>query len=287
VEELKQVLLRSMGTKPAERVIPPEQVGNRMLETLTAELQASGVGEQEIRTLMAPVTAAAARGEGERRLRELLKESITASIQCALSLNLKKGEARIVAMVGPTGVGKTTTIAKLAARAYKHGVKVALITIDTFRIGAVAQLETYSGIMGLPLEVASTPAELAEALAAHADKQLIFIDTAGRSPRDREKLQELKSFLNMNPAIEVHLCLAATTRDNELARTVARFGVLPVSRLLFTKLDESESFGSIVNVHLRDKVPLSYFTTGQKVPEDIEAATAGKVAELLIGETKP
>jgi flagellar biosynthesis protein FlhF len=233
---------------------------------------------------MAPVAAAAAQGEREESLRKLLKESIAASIECALSLKPKKGETRILAMVGPTGVGKTTTIAKLAASAYKRGYKVALITIDTFRIGAVAQLQTYCGIMGLPLEVASTPGRLAEILAAHSDKQFIFIDTAGRTPRDRDKLLEMKSFLDVNPAIEVHLCLPATARDNELSRTVTRFSVLPVSRLLFTKLDESESFGCIVNMHLRDKLPLSYFTTGQKVPEDIETATSGKVADLIVRE---
>ncbi len=295
VEELKKVLLRSVVKKdkarPEENSAAPEQARSKarqaVLELLADDLRVSGVGEQETRTLMAPVAAAAARGESEVGLRKILKDSISASINCALSLKPKKGVPRILAMVGPTGVGKTTTIAKLAANAYKHGFKIAIITIDTFRIGAVAQLQTYSGIMGLPLEVASTPQQLAQILAAHSDKQMIFIDTAGRTPRDREKLLEMKSFLDVNPAIEVHLCLSATTRDTELGKTVARFGVLPVSRVLFTKLDESESFGSIINVHLRAKLPLSYFTTGQKVPEDIETATSAKLADLIVREIKP
>lgn len=298
VEELKQVLLRSMGApaksdpakagphreKAQER--PREKGAPGALEALAAELRENGVGEKECRALLAPVAAAAARGEGGARLREALRESIAASVRCA-PLKVNKGETKIMALVGPTGVGKTTTIAKLAALAYKRGAKVALITIDTFRVGGVNQLETYSRIMGVPLAVATTPAELATAIKAHADKHLVFIDTAGRSPRDREKLMEMKAFLAVNPAIETHLCLSATTRDRELAQAVARFGVLPVSRLLFTKLDESESFGSIVNVHLRDKFPLSYFTTGQRVPEDIETATSHRLAGLVLRETKP
>jgi flagellar biosynthesis protein FlhF len=197
---------------------------------------------------------------------------------------MKKDGPRIMALVGPTGVGKTTTIAKLAALAYKHGAPVALITIDTFRIGGVEQLRTYSSIMGVPLTVASNPAELVKALAVHSDKRLIFIDTAGQSPNDQKRLRELNSFLNVDPAIETHLCLSATTRDKELSQTIAKFGILPVSRVIFTKLDESESFGCMVNVHMRDKFPISYLTNGQRVPEDIEIASSGKIADLVVRE---
>jgi flagellar biosynthesis protein FlhF len=295
VEDLKQILLSSMtesgeaGTDCPDirQEEPSAGIGSEAVAALAGELSESGVGEEAIALLLTPLTVDAARGETLATLRERLKASIEADIACSGPFKVKRNMSRILAMVGPTGVGKTTTIAKLAALAYKQGVTVALITIDTFRIGAVQQLQTYSGIMGMPMAIASTPAELAEAIADHADKQLIFIDTAGRSPRDREKLLEMKSFLDVNPSIEVHLCLAATTRDKELERTVARFGVLPVSRLLFTKLDESESFGCIANTHLRNRVPLSYFTTGQRVPEDIEVATPRKVADLIIREIRP
>jgi flagellar biosynthesis protein FlhF len=97
----------------------------------------------------------------------------------------------------------------------------------------------------------------------------------------------MKAFLEVHPDIETHLCLSATTRDRELAQTVGRFSELPVSRLLFTKLDESMSYGCIVNTHLRHKLPLSYFTTGQKVPEDIETASPKRVADLVVREMKP
>ena len=207
VEELKKVLLRSLE-KPAvfEKDIPavqPEKVQvavkNNAVAALAEGLRASGLEEEVISQLMIPVSDAASRGETPDQLRARLNKSVAGSISCSGPFKLKKNAARILAMVGPTGVGKTTTIAKLAALAYKQGVTVALITIDTFRIGAIAQLQTYSGIMDMPMEIAATPAELAEAIAVHADKQLIFIDTAGRNPQDRKRIQEMKAFLDVQP----------------------------------------------------------------------------------------
>lgn len=292
VEELKKVLLRSLektavtakGSSDGQQPAFHGGTGKKEVAALADELRLNGVEEPEVSLLLLTVTEAAARGETPDRLRELLKKSIMTNINCSGKSKLMRQGSRILALVGPTGVGKTTTIAKLAALAYKQGVTVALITIDTFRVGAVAQLQTYSEIMGIPLAVAATPAELTAAIAAHADKQLIFIDTAGGSPRDQKRILELKAFLDVNPAIETHLCLAVATRDSELVQAVARFGVLPVSRMIFTKLDESMSYGCIVNTHLRNKLPLSYFTTGQKVPEDIGTATSQKVADLVLRE---
>ncbi len=294
VEELKKVLQRSLEKnglpgreQPTRQRQTAQQAGGaREVAKIMEELRDNGVEDAAISRLMPTVSEAAVRGESAEQMRIRLKKSIEESVDCSGPFKLKKNSARILAMVGPTGVGKTTTIAKLAALAYKQGVSVALITIDTFRIGAVAQLQTYSGIMNMPMVIASTPAELSKALVAHADKQLIFIDTAGRSPRDRKKIQDMKAFLDVHPDIETHLCLSATTRDRELAQAVSRFNELPVSRLLFTKLDESMSFGCIVNTHLRNKLPLSYFTTGQKVPEDIETASPKRVADLVVREMK-
>lgn len=293
-EELKKILLRSLekpdaqaaGSEQRQKPAKAKVAATRqdILEMLAAELKENGVGAGEIRNLMKPVAVAAVSGEGEVSLRRILKESVQSAIHCTGPLKMKKDGPRIMALVGPTGVGKTTTIAKLAALAYKHGVPVALITIDTFRIGGVEQLRTYSSIMGVPLTVASTPSELADALAVHSDKRLIFIDTAGQSPNDQARLRELNSFLKIDPAIETHLCLSATTRDKELSQTIVKFGMLPVSRVIFTKLDESESFGCIVNVHMRDKFPISYLTNGQRVPEDIEVASSGKIADLVVRE---
>jgi flagellar biosynthesis protein FlhF len=121
-------------------------------------------------------------------------------------------------------------------------------------------------------------------LEKHEDKDLILIDTAGRSYKDADRLEELKGFLDCYPGIEAYLCLSATTRVRELDEIVTSFRTLPITKLMFTKLDESESYGGIVDTFLKQKLPLSYFTTGQKVPEDIEVASARKLAGMVVKE---
>ncbi|NMC74290.1 MAG: AAA family ATPase, partial [Geobacteraceae bacterium] len=254
------------------------------LGRISSALHDAGVGENAIVALVQKVKTMESQGDTAGDLGRRLKDAVETSVKCSGPIKLKKGGPRIVALVGPTGVGKTTTIAKLAAHfTVARKAKIALVTLDTFRVGAVEQLKTYSRIMGVPLEVASTQKELEKAIALHEDKDLILIDTVGRSPRDSETIQSLREMLSSASAIEIHLCVAATTRERELRSIVDSFSVLPVKRLLFTKLDESSSFGSIINLHLEKKVPLSYFTKGQRVPEDIEAATGKKVAELVLG----
>lgn len=259
--------------------------GTVSLARISATLHGAGLVESSVHALLEKLKSSEKPSDSEGDIRGLLKESLESAIKCSGPIRLKKNGTKIVALVGPTGVGKTTTIAKLAAL-YTIGrkAKIALVTIDTFRVGAVEQLKTYSRIMGVPLEVASTPKELEKALAAHTDKDLILIDTVGRSPKDKETIEGLRSMLDSSFAIETHLCVAATTRERELRGIVESFGALPLSRLLFTKLDESSSFGSIVNLQIENKLPLSYFTRGQRVPEDIEPASGKKVAELILGE---
>ena len=291
--DLKQVLQRFTATEvqpDAESSILTPTVSDaerNHLKILGDLLRTNGVGDEEIEALLTSPAMASLRGESLDQLRERLQEAITASVLCSKQVKLKNDSPRILALVGPTGVGKTSTIAKLAVLAVKQRLRVAIITIDTYHIGAVDQLKAYAAIMGLPLSVAETPGELVAAINANSDKQLIFIDTAGCNPRDQKGLLEIKSFLEVHPVIETHLCLSATTRDRELTQIFNRFSILPVSRLLFTKLDESESFGCIINTHLKHKVPLSYFATGQKVPDDLQVASSKKIADLVLGVTIP
>lgn len=308
LEEIKKYLLSAIKAKEKPDVVPvvfpAQQVENveskelvtehpvsetegaqQILSGLADELGAAGIDPEALSTLLEYVRPMTETTDDREELRFGLIEAFANVIKCAGPLRMKKNCPKIIALVGPTGVGKTTTTAKLAAMyAMNKGANVALVTTDNFRVGAFEQLKTYSKIMGLPLESAATPKDLVKAVEIHGDKDLIIIDTAGRSPKDQDRLEELKVLLDSGLNIEMHLCLSATTKDKELSDIISRFSVLPISRLLFTKLDEGESLGSIVNIHLRSKLQLSYFTNGQMVPEDIVVATPRKLANLVMRE---
>lgn len=194
------------------------------------------------------------------------------------------GQARI-ALVGPTGVGKTTTIAKLAAdRMQQTNDKIALFTIDTYRIAAVEQLKAYADIMGLPIEIIYSPEMLEKAFARHTDTDLILIDTTGRSPRDANGLAELQAFLCRDLQIQKHLVVPAGARIQDLTAVVEHFSRLNASSLIFTKLDECRERGALLELPLRQNLPLSYLTIGQQVPEDILTANPELVAGYLFGK---
>ena len=188
----------------------------------------------------------------------------------------------IAVFIGPTGVGKTTTIAKLAANfALVAGKKVGVITTDTYRIAAVDQLKTYADIIGIPFEVVFSPKELNTAVAKTQDRDLILIDTAGRSPSNQLHINELRSYFQGVP-VEVHLVVSATTKESDIPRLVEVFGEIPIDRVVITKLDETTTYGIILHVSKLAKAPISFVTTGQGVPDDIEVAD-GQHIKLILG----
>ena len=192
-----------------------------------------------------------------------------------------------IAFVGPTGVGKTTTLAKVAANCLgKHRRSVGLITIDTYRIAAVEQLKVYGEIMGLPVEVVLTPSQFQEALSRQHDKDIVLIDTAGRSPKDTLSIEELSTFMDDSRGIEKHLVLSAATREAELAETISQFQKLNLDRTIFTKIDECSTLGTILNTQLNNPNPLSYLANGQRVPEDLLEIDSERVARLVIPSFK-
>ena len=216
-------------------------------------------------------------------LNAFLGKTIAELVQTTGDILPELGSQKRIALIGPTGVGKTTTIAKLAA-AYllSGGKRVALVTIDTYRIAAVEQLKVYGEIMNLPVEVVISAEQLREVLQRHSNKDLILIDTAGRSPKDNVSLNELQEFLCVDEAIEPHLVMSATTRERDLYEIYNRFSVLNPQSLLMTKLDECDSLGVLLNIHLRNNCPLSYLANGQKVPEDLVQANAELVSALIL-----
>ena len=201
-----------------------------------------------------------------------------------IQLTRKTGRATVVALVGATGVGKTTTIAKLAAQfRLKQGCRVGLITIDTYRIAATEQLRTYAEIIDAPLEVVLTPQEMKPALERLRDCDVVLIDTAGRSQFDREKLSELGEFLSVAEPDETHLVLSATSSQAVLLKAMEEFSSLNVDRVIFTKLDEAVGIGTFLAVCHKLDAKLSYVTTGQDVPSDIEESDGRKLAEMIVG----
>ena len=194
---------------------------------------------------------------------------------------------RIVALVGPTGVGKTTTIAKLAAQyRLKQRRRVGLITVDTYRIAAVEQLRTYADIIDLPMQVVSTPREMREAVRRMEGLELVLMDTAGRSPKDDVKIRELRAFLTEAQADEVHLVLSTVAHPRTMQQTADKFSAVGATALILTKLDESTGLGNLLPLLARCGLPLSYLTNGQNVPDDIAVADPQQVARLMLEAEK-
>jgi flagellar biosynthesis protein FlhF len=219
----------------------------------------------------------------------LLQESlfrVLSKIRIETSPHSKKGRM-ICSFIGPTGVGKTTTLAKLAAISALHQKKkTVLITLDTFRIAAVSQLKTYARIMGLPMEIASNGHELQKVIRHYSDCDRIFIDTAGRGPSQDQDIHELEKLLAVSNEIHSFLVLSATSGYPHLLNMDKRFNALPVQSYIFTKLDEIGDASSMLNFLVSQQKPVSYFSVGQQVPEDIEIASKKKIASMLLSEMR-
>ncbi|SFH49850.1 flagellar biosynthesis protein FlhF [Tindallia magadiensis] len=207
-------------------------------------------------------------------------------VQENISIKPYDPQKKVIVFVGPTGVGKTTTIAKLAARAtLNEGKEIGMISADTYRIAAVEQLKTYSDILNIPLEVVYNASEVKEALIRLQNKDMIMIDTAGRNHQDSSQLKELKELLDALPQKEIYLLLSCTTRNHDIQSIIKHYNFLNDFKIIITKVDEASAYGPVVNIPAMTRKPISFFTTGQSVPDDIEVVTIDKVITLLIKET--
>lgn len=220
------------------------------------------------------------------RLLTYCQQLLAAKLMFSDPLDIGRGgKQQIFALIGPTGVGKTTTIAKLAANFNLfERKKVGLVTIDTYRIAAVEHLKTYGDIMNLPVEVVYTPADLEQAIANLKRCDIILVDTAGRSPRNQAMMDELGRFI-AKPFIEtILLVISATTQYQDMVNIEQKFSRIAYTHLVFTKLDETSSMGSVVSLAWNCRRPISYLTAGQNVPDDIEVAKPEPlIAQLFKG----
>ena len=197
-----------------------------------------------------------------------------------------EGGAKYLFFIGPTGVGKTTTIAKIASMLkMDQKKKIALMTADTYRIAAVEQLTTYANILDIPLHVVYSPEEVKEAKERLKDYDIVLVDTAGRSYKNREQRDDLERLLNSVPPQEreVFLVLSATTKYYDLLRITENYLQITDYALIFTKLDETSSIGNLLNIHMKTGAPLSYATFGQNVPDDISVIDPQNIAKQLLG----
>ncbi len=277
IKETLQIIVKKVVNSPhpmiSHKLIPYYKI-----------LEKTGMGEdtiigilQEIETNYKGIEL-----DNSERILSYIKQKTVQLLKVPTPLDFTKpGTKRLVALVGPTGVGKTTTIAKMAANfSLIQKKEVALITIDTFRIAAIEQLRDYANIIGIPMEVVFNLDDFTRALRRFKTADLILIDTAGRSPKNNEQILDLKKFLRSN-YIDTHLVLSATAKSQDILSTIKRYESLGGDKIIFTKLDETDSFGVMVDVVDKLNRQLTYITTGQNVPDDFEVADAQRIADLM------
>lgn len=259
---------------------PPE-----LVEECVA-LAASRVSEDLARKMVARLREALAPVDlrDRARLRASIRELVKGMIRCTEGIALRPGRCVRVAFIGPTGVGKTTTIAKLISIYAHRGREVAVITNDTYRIAAAEQIRRVAQLVGVPIRVCPRPGDVERALEEFSGRDLVLLDTAGRSQRNARRLEELREVLAAARPDETHLVVSMTTQPETIVEVAERFAPCGYDRLVITKLDEALKVGVVLDVLSRVQAELSFVTTGQEIPRDIEVADSGRLASLILGE---
>lgn len=285
---VRRVLDREPGTTGFDPSMDPDDGPDPLTEAY-AEL----IAQEFSRDLAGRVIASleSSLDEAERRDPRMVRRAMLAEIadlvpteESIEAVVPRDGRPRTIAFVGPTGVGKTTTLAKIAATlTLRDGLKVGMVTADTYRISAVDQLRTYADILEVPLEVAGDSDSMREALARCEGLDAILIDTPGRSQNDTDSLNELRAIMDAARPHETHLVLSGTAAERVLIREAEAFAALGPDRVVLTKLDEAVAFGMLVSVVRRIGRRISWVTTGQEVPSDVERATGTRLAGMVLG----
>ena len=287
---IRTMVERVLDGQDVEKISP--KVPSELVD-MYADLISQEVSEELARQVVNAVTATLSPEElaDPETVRRTLVEQLAGFIPVSRGSLLSSspdGRPLTLALVGPTGVGKTTTVAKIAASyRIRQNRKVGLVTLDTYRIAAIDQLRTYAEIIGVPMAVARCASELSRALEDMADLDVILIDTAGRSQKDTARITELKALLEVARPHETHLVLAGTASRSVLLQEADEFSRVGIDHVVLTKLDEAVSFGMLIEVVHRIGTRLSFLTTGQEVPDHIETARSDRLAAMVIGEGMP
>ena len=284
LDTLAEILEKQIRVPEVDVKSDIDDQNSKMVKLVFEQLINNEVTEANAHEIMSEIDY-----RGKHQLDDLLAsvyQKIVLKLGQMKTIETENGNPKVVFFIGPTGVGKTTTIAKLASR-YKleKKCKLAIITADTYRIAAVEQIRTYANILSVPIDVVYTSDELKSAIDKYKDYDLIFVDTAGRSHNNNEQREDVKKMLETMRGYhqEIYLVVSATTKYRDLVKITQTYSDITNYRLLFTKIDETSALGNILNIRMLTNAPLSYTTFGQNVPDDIVVTDAQFIAKQLLG----
>ncbi|MBU5314754.1 flagellar biosynthesis protein FlhF [Clostridium bornimense] len=299
-EEQKRALISEKQIDKKDKIIENTDSANENIikeviemKNMIKELQSNRMETKDENDIDSFIDSLDISKESKKRIiEEILKIDSDNDIEEKFKISLEKivpeyedKERKIEILIGPTGVGKTTTIAKLAGRkALLEKKKVGLITIDTYRIGAVEQLKTYSEIMNIPFKVVYSIKEMDEALEELKDCDSIFIDTTGRSAKNTMQISELRAYINKIPNKLIHLVISSTIKNKDIKVILQGYGVIDFDSIIVTKLDETSNYEILIDALIDGNKPISYMTLGQSVPDDIKKVSKNFIIDLIVGD---
>ena len=279
--------LESDGGEEKEAVAEEDTDSNlACLQLIYNQMIANEVDETYANQMIGEIEHSLKKNTGMNNILTSMYQKIVLKLGQIHAIEAGKTQPKYIFFIGPTGVGKTTTIAKIASMLKMNKKKkIALMTADTYRIAAVEQLTTYANILDIPLHVVYSPEEVKEAKEKLKDYDIVLVDTAGRSYKNREQRDDLERLLNSVPEKEreVFLVLSATTKYYDLLKITDSYLQIVDYALIFTKLDETNCIGNLLNIRMKTGAPLSYATFGQNVPDDISAMDPQNIAKQLLG----
>lgn len=282
----KQMVEKESQTSAKPEVKPAQTSKNlACIQLIYNQLVSNDVDEKFANLIISEIDANLKKEASMDNILASIYQKIILKLGQPKMIEIGQKTPKFIFFIGPTGVGKTTTIAKIASKfKMNEKAKVAFITADTYRIAAVEQLRTYANILGIPLKVIYSAEEMKLSVDEFSEYDLVFIDTAGRSHRNKEQRDDIEGLINSIPEEdrEVYLVLSAITKYKDMVKITETYSEIMNYNLIFTKLDETTSIGNIFNIRMLTQAPLSYATFGQNVPDDISRVDAQSIAKQLL-----